>query len=177
MAIRLCHVHRILDDHGSLFLICDDVEMCHLKTLLDAIFGGGNIINLIPYRRNSGTKKPNFKILARNTGYILFYAKNKDKHIMNHDAKLRPMDTEELKKKYPHQDRNGRYKTDTLTYVHRDEYDFYGLTKKWMHNREKMEQLLKEGKILYKNKGNHVILKSGEEIQKRVDNIGDFTIS
>ncbi len=43
MAVRLLEMRRILKPNGSLYLHCDDTAGAYLKTLLDAIFGGGAV--------------------------------------------------------------------------------------------------------------------------------------
>ena len=37
MTRRLIELHRILNDHGSIFLICDDKEVAYLEVIMDCL--------------------------------------------------------------------------------------------------------------------------------------------
>ena len=183
MALRLCEIHRILMEHGSLFLICDDAEVEYLKVLLDMIFGWKNKLNLINYRRSFGRTTITVSALKRSCGYILFYAKNKDIYKIDQKAKLRPLTKKELEERYPNIDSNGnRYYLDTVTNVYKPITNFYGLKRKWAYNDQRLEQMIEQGKLVYINKlpgrqkNTHIVLTSGKHIEQLVDEIGNFAV-
>ena len=76
MATRLYELHRLLKPNGSLYLHCDPTASHYLKVLMDAVFGAGNFLNEIVWKRTSAHN--------RMTRYgpvhdiIFFYAKSKD---------------------------------------------------------------------------------------------------
>ncbi len=181
MAVRLCEIHRILMDHGSLFLICDDKEVAYLEILLDMIFGFNNKINLINYRRSVGRKgkrsETGFsKRLGRCSGYVLFYAKDQTKYEFDQKAEFRVIKDKEIEEKFPHTDGIRRYAQYPVTFVTRPETNFYGLVKKWMHNHNKMNHLLNDGRLYYIKNRKHITLKDGNHIRELVKKLGSFAV-
>ena len=51
MAPRLVELRRVLKPTGSLYLHCDPTASAYLKLLLDAVFGHGNFLNEIVWKR------------------------------------------------------------------------------------------------------------------------------
>ena len=51
MAVRLIEMKRILKNTGSIYLHCDPTASHYLKLLMDVIFGHGNFINEITWKR------------------------------------------------------------------------------------------------------------------------------
>ena len=72
---RLKLLHQLLSDDGAIFISIDDNEQANLKLICDEIFGSGNFIDTLHWKRK---KQPSF--LAKHTAkvmeYILVYAKN-----------------------------------------------------------------------------------------------------
>lgn len=78
---RLILAREVLSEDGSIYVHLDQ-KMCHyVKTILDEIFGKNNFLNEIVwyYRRWNIAGK----MFAKNHDVILYYAKNKGKHIFN----------------------------------------------------------------------------------------------
>ncbi len=79
LGVRLLEMHRILAEHGSLYLHVDDTAQAWVKCLLDAIFGRDNFRNAVIWKRTRrGFKGSQWKAKRynSNTDTILFYAKS-----------------------------------------------------------------------------------------------------
>ena len=53
MAVRLLEMRRVLKDSGSIYLHCDPTASHYLKLLMDSIFGAGNFMAEITWKRTS----------------------------------------------------------------------------------------------------------------------------
>ena len=53
MAVRLLEMRRLLRPTGSIYLHCDPTASHYLKMLMDAVFGTGNLIGEIVWRRHN----------------------------------------------------------------------------------------------------------------------------
>ena len=185
MAPRLYHMHRILEKSGILFLICDDTEMEYLKVLLDMIFGSKNQINLISYRRSGGRKgreRDFYKKLARNSGYVLLYAKNIDHYRFYKDVALRTAKENEISEKYNKIDSNGkRYRMAGIANLkNRPITSFHGIKKRWYYSYDKMQGLLNNKELAYYDKSiqeDPIILENEDQILEIQKTLGNFNIS
>jgi site-specific DNA-methyltransferase (adenine-specific) len=84
LAPRLQHAHRILAQHGSLYVHLDYREVHYVKVLLDTIFGRDNFLNEIIWAYDYGGR-PRDRWPAKHDT-ILLYAKQAGKHLFNQDA-------------------------------------------------------------------------------------------
>ncbi len=75
---RLKLLRDLLADDGVIFVSIDDWEFDHLKLILDEIFGRGNHINTIIWRKNAGASN-DVKYFGIEHEYILCYAKEINK--------------------------------------------------------------------------------------------------
>ena len=80
MIPRLVEIHRIINNSGSLFLMCDDNAVHYLKVVLDVIFGHSNYRNDIIRRRKSHATINKFGRVHDN---ILFYTKSVNDYKFN----------------------------------------------------------------------------------------------
>ncbi|MBE0491547.1 MAG: site-specific DNA-methyltransferase [Sulfurospirillum sp.] len=74
---RLLLARDLLKDDGVIFISIDDKEQAQLKLLCDDIFGGDNLIGLIPVIMNLKGNQDNFGF-ADTHEYLFCYAKNKE---------------------------------------------------------------------------------------------------
>lgn len=81
---RLEHAHRILREHGSLYVHLDYREVHYIKVLLDAIFGRDNFLNEIVWAYDYGGR-PRDRWPAKHDT-ILLYAKRAGAHLFNREA-------------------------------------------------------------------------------------------
>jgi site-specific DNA-methyltransferase (adenine-specific) len=161
MAIRLIELHRVLKATGSLYLHCDPTASHYLKLLLDAVFGAENFQNEVIWKRT--TTKTDAKQGATNWprlhDTILCYAKSVASKPTFHQPFAAYSD-DYLSVKYRYSDPDGRrYRLDKLTAPGMGSrghptYEFMGVTKPWVYNKEKMEALLAAGRIVQNKPGN-----------------------
>ena len=155
MAARINEMRRLLKTTGSLWLQCDHTANAYLRVLLDLLFGAGNRRDEVTYwrqsRQNNATKK-----LRNGTDTIYRYTKSCD-YVFNADVMVTPYDEDNLpasiQREYRYRDAHGRlYRMDNLTAPGHDAkrvFEWHGKcpNKGWRYSREKMDALLKEGRI------------------------------
>lgn len=105
---RLKLLKQLLADDGVIFISIDDNEQAHLKLVCDEIFGYGNFVAQIHWRR-SESQNNNSKYLSVVGEHILVFAKNKDNVVFN---KTELQDT--ALKEYRYSDENGRFRRGTI---------------------------------------------------------------
>ncbi|MFN8589948.1 MAG: site-specific DNA-methyltransferase [Thermomicrobiales bacterium] len=81
---RLCEMHRVLADNGSLYLHLDPREVHYVKVLLDAIFGRESFLNEIIWAYDYGGRSRSRWPAKHDT--ILLYAKDPRNYVFNYDA-------------------------------------------------------------------------------------------
>ncbi len=160
MGIRLAELHRVLKSTGSLYLHCDPTASHYLKVILDSIFSPENYTNEISWRRT--TTKGDFKQGALNwprvRDVLLHYRKDIRQKGVFHQP-FAAYSHEYTKAKYPYVDADGRrYGQWDLTAPGagsrgHPQYEFMGVTRYWRYNKEKMEALLAEGRIIQPKPG------------------------
>ena len=117
MAERLAECKRVLKDTGSVYLHCDDTAAHYLKAVMDSIFGTGNYLNDITWRR--ATSHNDARKFGRICDRILFYAKDASKRYWNGDDPEAGIGKtpEMIAGSYPSDDNDGegRYRVADLT--------------------------------------------------------------
>jgi adenine-specific DNA-methyltransferase len=75
---RLKLLHKLLAEDGAIFISIDDNEQANLKLMMDEIFGNGNFVHTLIWKRK---KQPSFlqKHISGLTEYIIVYGKNTSK--------------------------------------------------------------------------------------------------
>jgi DNA modification methylase len=160
MAVRLLELHRVLKPTGSLYLHCDPTASHYLKILLDSIFDKRHFVNEISWRRT--TAKADYvqgaKHFPRVRDIIFFYRKADDKLAPFHQT-FAPYDGEYVSTKYTHTDADGRrYRLDNLTgpggaAKGNPAYEVMGVTRFWRYSKERMQQLIEQGRIVQTKPG------------------------
>ena len=74
---RLLLAREMLTESGSVFVQISDENVHHVREIMDEVFGAGNFISLITFRKK--TAPLGTKLLETTCDYILFYARNKSK--------------------------------------------------------------------------------------------------
>ncbi|MDQ7060918.1 MAG: site-specific DNA-methyltransferase [Sulfurimonas sp.] len=72
---RLKLARNLLMDNGAIFISLDDGEIANLRKICDEIFGDGNFVGNISWKKTSGDNKPSFAFTHDN---ILIYGKYSD---------------------------------------------------------------------------------------------------
>ena len=111
MAPRLLELRRVLKPTGSIYLHCGPTASHYLKLLMDAVFGPGNFLNEVTWKRthaHGGAKRygPVHDVL-------LFYARSADYQWI---GDYTPYDEEYITNFFKFQDESGRrYRSTILT--------------------------------------------------------------
>jgi DNA modification methylase len=158
MALRLLELHRVLRPTGSLYLHCDPTASHYLKILLDGVFGVTHFRNEIIWKRNSAHSdaKQGAQHYGRLTDAIFFYSKGDD---VTWNQIYRPYDETYLDRDYRRVENDGRrYRLDNIQGPGGAEkgnpyYEVMGVSRHWRYSREKMQELIEEGRIIQTRPG------------------------
>ena len=163
MAVRLLAMRRILKPTGSIYLHCDPTASHYLKAVMDAIFGHKNFRNEITWQRTITRKGNLTRGLATDSDTLLRYSKGDD-FIWNPEAVIIPYNLKNLdektKGKYNQRDENGRlYQLTAINAPKQDPnskltYEVMGVTRTWRWTKERMEQAIRDGKVIQSKPGN-----------------------
>ncbi|CAH0496276.1 site-specific DNA-methyltransferase [Novosphingobium sp. CECT 9465] len=182
MAVRLLELHRVLKPTGSLYLHCDPTAGHYLKLLLDGVFGPINFRNEITWLRYSRPKgsQHDSRRFGNSTDSILFYTKS-DKYFFDSSRAGIPLSEDEIVKRYPLIDNNGRYSSGPLL---RSEgmgarpnlvYEYNGFTPGlagWRMTRDKLVELDRRGDIYWTSTGSpRRKIRPGDESVTVVNNL------
>jgi DNA modification methylase len=158
MAVRLLELHRVLKRTGSLYLHCDPTASHYLKLLLDSIFGVSCFRNEIIWKRSHAHSdaKQGSRHFGRVTDTILFYCKTER-------GTWHPLyeayDEKYLSRDYRRHDPDGRrYRIDNLQGPGGAEkgnpfYEVMGVSRYWRFSREKMDGLIRQGRVVQTRPG------------------------
>ncbi|MBN2209568.1 MAG: restriction endonuclease [Candidatus Coatesbacteria bacterium] len=152
MAPRLVELRRVLKPTGSIYLHCDPTASHYLKMLLDAVFGPGNFLNEIVWKRADakGDVGQGAKHFGRINDVILFYSKGGESTL---NPQYLPMTQDYIDRWYGHKDPDGRrYKLDNMlgpggAAKGNPYYEVMGISRYWRYSKEHMEQLIKDGRV------------------------------
>ncbi len=104
MAPRMKEMRRVMKDTASIYLHCDPTASHYLKMLMDAAFGPDSFRNEIVWHYGLGGRAPSDRFSSKHD-VILFYAMSEEATY----TKPRGEVTEAMRKKYCHEDEDGRY--------------------------------------------------------------------
>lgn len=168
---RLKVAKDLLSDDGVIFISIDDNEMINLKGICNEIFGEENFIEQLIWKRRANT--PNDRVIGKIHEYILVYAKNMDSVVLY----LQPRDAAlDEKYKNPNNDSRGPWFADNLSAngkggrlvqscvypiknpITGEEY-YPPQNKCWLYNREKMNELMVDGRIGFRESSGAPYLK------------------
>ncbi len=105
---RLKLLHKLLADDGAIFISIDDNEEANLKLICDEIFGGGNFITVVHWKR-SESQNNNSKFLSVVGEFIICYVKNKETVVFN-KTELQATAIKE----YRYEDEKGKFRRGTI---------------------------------------------------------------
>ena len=158
MAPRLIELRRVLKETGSIYLHCDPTASHYLKILMDAVFGPQFFRNEITWKRSHAHSdaKQGAQHFGRITDILLFYSRG-DRAIWN--PLYRPYDEKYIERDYRRVDENGRrYRIGDLSgpggaAKGNPRYEVMGVTRYWRYSKEKMDQLIAEGRVIQTRPG------------------------
>jgi DNA modification methylase len=159
MAPRLVELRRVLKPTGSIYLHCDPTASHYLKLLMDAVFGAQCFRSEIIWKRStahSDTKQGRM-VHGHIHDSLLFYTKG-DKWIWN--PQYTPYDDSYTDSFLRHVEEKTarRYGLYDLTgpggaAKGNPEYEVMGVTRFWRFSKEKMQQMIKEGRVVQTTPG------------------------
>jgi len=159
MSARLVELHRVLKSTGSLYLHCDPTSSHYLKIVLDAIFGPTNFRTEIIWKRSTAHSdtKQGRRLHGHVHDVLLFYTKG-DAWTWN--PVYTPYDEEYVKSSYKHVElgTGRRYMLDNITgpggaAKGNPSYEVMGVTRYWRYTQEKMDELVRGGRVVQTRPG------------------------
>lgn len=154
LRLRINEIYRILKSDGSLFLHLDWRVEARIQPLMDEIFGEENLIAKIIWQRSNTVQSSRF--IPHTYDVIMFYGKTKK---VKYFPLYTPYSEDELVTgyKYIDQETGKRYRLVGLTRPNAEHsnltYEFLGITRSWRFSKEKMENELKQGRIVQSKPG------------------------
>jgi adenine-specific DNA-methyltransferase len=156
---RLKLARNLIREDGSIFISIDDMEVAHLRKIMDEIFGESNFVANIVWQ--SRTSISDDHEVSRNHNHILVYARNRSK--LNFGGI--PLDANDYKN--PDADARGPWKLVPLDAnkpggdTHYEVINpktgtgyFPPAGRSWAINSSQMQKLLEDGRILFGLNGN-----------------------
>ena len=158
MAPRLAELRRVLKPTGSIYLHCDPTASHYLKMLMDAIFEPGNFRNEITWKRSHAhsDSRQGSRHFGRVTDTILFYAMSRN---ATWNVQFVPYDQEYIDRDYRRQDPDGRrYRISDLSgpggaAKGNPRYEVLGVMGYWRYSKSKMEDLIRQGRVIQTRPG------------------------
>ncbi len=159
MAQRLEALHSALKPTGSIYLHCDPTASHYLKLLMDAVFGLANFRTDISWKRTSAHNdtKQGRRQHGRIHDTLLFYSKSSE---LTWNPIYTDYDQEYVDRFYRHvePETGRRYVLDNISgpggaAKGNPEYEVMGVTRHWRYSRERMQQLIDEGRIVQARPG------------------------
>lgn len=164
---RLSKLKQLLTPDGSIWISIDDSEVHYLKIASDEIFGRKNFVTTIIWQQR--TTRENRKMFSNNHEYILVYAFNKTAFSKSLN-KLEGNGEQIARYKNPDNDERGSWQSVSLNVQagHAVKSQFYEIISPngkihnppkgrcWVYNKDKMTNLIVEGRIWFGIEGNGV---------------------
>ncbi len=174
MRPRCVELARVLSKTGSFYYHCDWHASHYVKVMLDQIVGENNFQNEIVWKRSTAHSdaRQGSKHYGRLHDVLLFYTGHPKKYtwVQQYTA----LDPEYMRSHYRQVDERGRrYMWDNITgpggaAKGNPFYEVLGVKGFWRYSKERMEQLIEEGKVAIPPKGKTPRLKRYLEDSKGV---------
>lgn len=159
MRDRAIEMQRILKPTGSIYLHCDPKASHYLKVMMDSIFGFQNFRSEVVWKRSSAHSdtKQGRRQHGRIHDVILYYTKS-DNWTWN--PVYSSYDREYVDRFYRHveAETGRRYQLDNITgpggaSKGNPAYEVMGVTRFWRYTREKMRELIQQGRVVQSRPG------------------------
>ncbi len=158
MAVRLLEMRRVLKPTGSIYLHCDPVASHYLKALMDAVFGQGQFRSDISWKRSSAHSdtRQGRRQHGRIHDVLLYYVRGQ---AWTWNPVHTPYDADYIDSFYRHKEPDGRrYGLGDLTgpgggAKGNPAYEVMGVTRHWRYSRERMAELIAEGRVVQAQDG------------------------
>jgi DNA modification methylase len=159
MAPRLIELHRVLKETGSIYLHCDPTASHYLKMLMDAVFGPQHFKTEIIWKRSSAHSdtKQGRKQHGRIHDTIIFCTRSPE---WTWNPQYTPYDDSYVGQfyKFVEEGTGRRYRLGDLTgpggaAKGNPQYEVMGVTRFWRYTREKMKELIRQGRVVQTKPG------------------------
>ena len=155
MAQRMVELHRVLKPTGSIYLHCDPTASHYLKLLMDAVFGVEHFQSEITWQRTSSHNDS--KRFGQVKDSLLFYSKTSNR---KWNRIFVPHDEKYVSNFYRYEDERGKYRHHEVLLTASMArpnlvYEYKGYTPEWgwRMEREKLEALDEDGRLVWSNTG------------------------
>lgn len=159
MAPRLVELRRVLKSTGSIYLHCDPAASHYLKLLMDAVFGPVNFKSELVWKRSTAHSdtRQGRQQHGRIHDILFFYTKS-DSWTWNPIYVTYDAAYLESKYRYFEPGTGRRYRLDNLTgpggaAKGNPRYEVMGVTRYWRFSKEKMKELVDDGRIVQTQPG------------------------
>jgi DNA modification methylase len=154
MRERVEEMKRVLKDTGSIYLHCDPTASHYLKVMMDEVFEPRNFRSEIIWKRTSAHSdgRQGRKQHGRVHDVLLFYAKG-DKWTWNPIYSAYDPEYVEHFYKYVEPETGRRFSLGDLTGPGGEskgnpQYEVMGVTRYWRYSKEKMDEMIREGRVV-----------------------------
>ncbi len=151
---RLMLLRKLLAEDGAIFISIDDNEFANLRLVCDEIFGSQNFVATFTWKSRA---KPS------NTGKAKYKPQNDSEFILCYKGRGEPeflCVTSGKPRSYPHEDKDGRYRLQTILKSNRGEnkretmtFSLAGYTppptKRWQAGEDKIKELYAKNRITF----------------------------
>ncbi len=166
MRPRCVQLARVLKKTGSFYYHCDWHASHYVKVMLDQLFGENNFVNEIVWKRSDAKSDvgQGAKHLGRVHDSIFYYVGGDEAYTFNPHFNPLPQSTIDKWYRHVEEGTGRRYNKADLSGPGGEAkgcpvYEWKGVTRAWRNSKKRMEQLEKEGRLVY--------TKSGMVYQKR----------
>ena len=160
MRDRVVEMHRVLKPTGSLYLHCDPSASHYLKVMLDSVFQPpGEFRSEVVWKRSSAHSdtRQGRRQHGRIHDVLLFYTKGEE---WTWNPLYTPYDEEYVDAFYKHVEpgTGRRYRLGDVTgpggaSKGNPRYEVMGVTRYWRYSRERMQELIDEGRVIQTKPG------------------------
>ena len=159
IAVRLIECWRVLKSTGSIYVHCDTHANSYLRMLLDAVFGSENFRSEITWKRTSAHSdtRQGRRQYGRVSDLLFYYTKSSR---WTWNPIYTEYDLDYVNNFYRHvePETGRRYRLGDLTAPGAEtkgnpHYELMGITRYWRYSQERMNELVKEGRIIQTKPG------------------------
>jgi len=161
---RLCLLHELLAENGSIWITLDDNEIHRFRMILDEIFGEENFVTTCIWHKIF-SPKPSAQFFSEDHDYLILYTKNKNIWRPNLLARTEEMDA---RFSNPDHDPRGNWTSGDLSARNYYSEGTYPITNHagrviegppkgtyWRVSRKKFDELDRDGRIWWGEDGNN----------------------
>jgi adenine-specific DNA-methyltransferase len=160
MFSRMKLLHGLLAATGSLFLHLDETVGHHMRIVLDEIFGPASYINTVTWKRSDAHSDvgQGAKHLGRVCDTLFYYSKMPGGQSLNMEFTALPQSTADKWYRHVEEGSGRRFNKADITgpggaRKGNPVYEWKGITRAWRFGKERMEELNREGRIVYSKSG------------------------